>query len=76
MKIDLSKYRAIIIGSILFLADRAYAGTYEFSCVYYAPVEFAGCNQSAPNNGYCPKFPNGQHAIMLVKEQLSIIWVQ
>ena len=63
-----TKYRAIIIGLILFLAAIAYAGTCEFRCVYCSLVEFAGCNMPAPNNGYCPKSPNGQHSFMLVKE--------
>ena len=68
MKIYSTKYRAIIIGLILFLSAVAYAGTCEFRCVYCAMVEFAGCNLPAPSNGYCPKSPNGQHAFMLVKE--------
>ncbi len=68
MKIDSRKYRAVIIGLILFLTAIAYAGTCEFRCVYCVLVEFAGCNQPAPNNGYCSKSPNGQHAFMLVKE--------
>lgn len=71
MKIDSpknkTKYCVIIVGLILFLAAIAYAGTCEFRCVYCALVEFAGCNMPAPNNGYCPKSPNGQHALMLVK---------
>ena len=52
MKIRSTKYRAVIIGFILFLSAVAYAGTCEFRCVYCALVEFAGCNQPAPNNGY------------------------
>ena len=53
MKIDSTKYRAIIIGLILFLSAVAYAGTCEFRCLYCAMVEFAGCNLPAPSNGYC-----------------------
>jgi hypothetical protein len=62
-----TKYRVITNGLILFLAAIACAGTCEFRCVYCALVEFAGCNMPAPNNGYCPKSPNGQHAFVLVK---------